>query len=176
MNELLIALLTGSFTILGVGLTLWFENRRSILEHQRWYAEHFLGDKLKILKELHVALVDCYFTMNYYGNCPPQTLAEFKEKVAPKEETYLQKKVMASIYFSNSEDKCFSNAMGAFRQASMAIWLHLPDDQLPVSKLSYSAPIRELNWENLTREYDLAIALLKNKLAPESLAKTEKSE
>ncbi len=173
MNEFLVALLTGSFALLGVSITLWFENRRSKLEHQRWYAEHFLGQKLKSLRELHVALVDCYFTMNFYGNSPPQSLLEFKEKVSLKEEAYLQRKVMASIYFNAAEDKIFSEALGAFRQASMSIWLHLPDDQLPVDKASYSDPIKVLDWPRFTGKYESAVALLKNKLAPESLGMAE---
>src|SRR5690242_5592368 len=137
MNEIWVATLTGSFTLLGVSVTLWFQEKRNILEHNRWYADHFIGDKLQSFRKLHIALVDCHFTMNFYGNTPPQTLVEFKEKVAAKEQAYLEAMVLASLFLKTDEKKIFRKALGAFRQASMAIWLSLPEGQLPVNKMSY---------------------------------------
>src|SRR5437899_11955173 len=78
MNELWVAVITGFFTLSGVIVTLWFENKRSAREHTRWYVDHFIGDKLENLRKLHDALVDCHFSMNLYGNCQLQTLDEFK--------------------------------------------------------------------------------------------------
>lgn len=175
MNEIWLGVLTGSFTLLGVGVTLWFENKRNALEHQRWYVDHFIGEKLQSLRKLHVALVDCHFTMNSYGNGPPKTLVEFKEKVSPKEEAYLEAMVMASIYSNEDERKVFSKALGAFRQASMAIWLSLPDDQIPVNKVSYGTETKSLNWNLFTETYEKALGLLQQKLNPESLKDIEKA-
>ena len=178
MNEIWVAIsvaiLTGSFTLLGVSLTLWFENKRNVLEHKRWYVGHFIGEKLERFRNLHVALVDCHFTMNYYGNVPPQTLVEFREKVLPKEEAYLRTMVIASIYMNNDENNVFSKALGAFKQASMAIWLSLPDEQIPVNKKSYSDRIKSMDWDRFTKTYDEALKLLQQKLSPDSLKEIEK--
>src|SRR3990172_5882523 len=117
--------------LLGVGVTLWFQDKRNVLEQKRWYVDHFIGEQLQSFRKLHVALVDCHFTMNFYVSHSPQTLIEFKEKVSSKEQVYLEAMVMASIYLNEDENKVFSQTLGAFRQASMAIWLNLPDDQIP---------------------------------------------
>jgi len=174
MNEIWVATLTGSFTLLGVGVTLWFQEKRSTLEHSRWYAAHFIGDKLQSFRKLHIALVDCHFTMNFYGNTPPQTLVEFKEKVATKEQAYLEAMVLASLFLKDDEKKIFRKALGAFRQASMAIWLSLPDGQLPVNKMSYSEEIKRLDWSVFTETYEKALEILQQKLNPESLEAIEK--
>jgi len=174
MNELWVAVITGFFTLGGVVATLWFENKRSAREHTRWYVDHFIGDKLENLRKLHVALVDCHFSMNLYGNVPPQTLVEFKENVASKQDAYLRAMVIASMYLDKPEREVFSKALGAFRQANMAIWLSLPDDELKVNKLSYSSEIRNLDWERFTSTYEKASELLEEKLNPKSLRKIEK--
>ena len=175
MNEISVALLTGSFTLLGVGVTLWFEDKRNALEHRRWYVDHFIGEKLQSFRKLHVALVACHFTMNFYGNDPPRTLIEFKEKVFSKEQSYLEAMVMASIYLNEDEKKVFSQALGAFRQASMAIWLNLPDDQIPVNKESYNEQIKSLDWNLFTETYEKALTLLQQKLNPEALREIGKA-
>ena len=178
-NELLSALLTaglsGLFAVLGVGVTLWFENKRNALAHKRWYVDHYIVDKLQSLRKLHVALVDCHFTLNFYGNVPPQTLVEFKENVSPKEDVYLQAMVMASLYLNQSEKKVFSASLSAFRQAKMAIWLSLPNGQLPdgVVRESYGPRATNIEWERFTATYENSIKLLEEKLHPESLKKLE---
>jgi hypothetical protein len=175
MNEIWVATLTGSFTLLGVSVTLWFQDKRNVLEHKRWYVDHFIGEQLQSLRKLHVALVGCHFTMNFYGNAPPQTLVEFKEKVSTKEQAYLEAMVLASIFLKDDEKEVFRKALGAFRQASMAIWLSLPDDQLPVNKMSYGEETKRLDWDLFTETYENALALLQQKLNPESLQEIEKA-
>jgi hypothetical protein len=174
MNELWVAVITGFFTLGGVIVTLWFENKRSAREHTRWYVDHFIGDKLENLRKLHDALVDCHFSMNLYGNFPPQTLDEFKEKVASKQDAYLRAMVIGSMYLNKRERDIFSKALGAFRQANMAIWLSLPDDQLQVNRLSYGEKMRSLDWERFISTYEEASKVLEDKLNPESLREIEK--
>jgi hypothetical protein len=176
MNEIWVATLTGSFTLLGVGVTLWFQDKRHVLEHKRWYGDHFIGDKLQSFRKLYVALVDCHFTMNFYGGVPPQTLVEFREKVSTKEQSYLEAMVLASIFLKDDEKEVFRKALGAFRQASMAIWLSLPDDQIPVNKISYGEETKRLDWKIFTETYDEALKLLQQKLNPESLKNIEKTD
>ena len=150
-ETILVGIISTVSALLGVWITQRYESRKKESEERRWYADYFLGRKIDALSNLYATLVDCHFTMNFYGNCPPSTLQEFKEKVLPKEEAYLRAKVMASIYLDDETNKIMSNALGAFRQASMAIWLSLPNDQCPANNNSYDLSIRELNWSNFMK-------------------------
>ena len=171
------AVITGSFTLAGVVITLivtlWFENKRRTLEHKRWYVDYFIGDKIKSFRKLHVTLVDCHFTMNSYGNAPPQTQAEFDGGVLPKQATYLDAMVMASIYLNEDENKVLSEALGGFRQASRAIWSTIPTSQGSVQPMNQ--PIN-LNWTLFTNTYEKAEKLLKEKLNPELLKEIERAK
>ncbi|MFH1140646.1 MAG: hypothetical protein V1724_03015, partial [Chloroflexota bacterium] len=118
---------------------------------------------------------DCFFTMNFYGNWSPSTLQEFKQSVQPKEEAYLRAKVMASIYLDDQADKIMSEALGAFRQASMAIYLSLPDEECPAIKDSYSSGIRYLDWKGFSDAYAKAVACIKEMLNPEVLERIQAS-
>jgi hypothetical protein len=111
--------------------------------------------------------------MNFYGNVPPSTMQEFKEKVRQKEEAYLRAKVMASIYLDDEADKIMSAALGAFRQASMAIWLHTGDQSDP-QRNSYDSSTRNLDWTLFTNTYDEAVACLKSTVNPQVLERVEK--
>ena len=169
MNPIWIGVLTGCFALLGVGLTLRFEDKRSVLAHKRWLADHFLDEKLGSLRRLHTALVDCHFTLNLYGNVTPETLGQFKEDVAPKVDLYLNAMVMASIYVNEEENDVFSQALGAFRQANTAIWLSLPKDQNPQAGYAFSDGTKNLNWERFNKTYENALKLLAEKLNPKSI-------
>jgi len=173
-ETILVGMISAASVLLGVWITQRYESRKRESEERRWYADYFLGGKIDALNNLYVTLVDCHFTMNFYGNCPPSTLQEFKEKVQPKEEAYLRAMVMASIYLGNEADKIMSDALGSFRQASMAIWLSLPNDQCPANKNSYNRSIRDLNWERFKETYEKAVACLKDMLNPKVLERVEK--
>lgn len=173
-ETILVGIISSASALLGVWITQRYESRKRESEERRWYADYFLGRKIDALNNLYATLFDCYFTMNFYGNCPPSTLQEFKEKVQPKEEAYLRAKVMASIYLDDEADKIMSNALGAFRQASMAIWLSLPNDQCPANKNSYPLSIRNLNWSNFMETYEKAVVCLKDMLNPKVLESVEK--
>lgn len=166
---ILVGILSAISVLAGVLITQRYESRKRESEERRWYADYFLGKKIDALNNLYAALVDCHFTMNFYGNCPPSTLQEFKEKVQLKQETYLQANVMASIYLDEEIDKIMAEALGAFRQASMAIFLNLPDDECPANKNSYSSQVRYLDWERLSETYENAVACLKEILNPKVL-------
>jgi hypothetical protein len=173
-ETILVGIISAASALLGVWITQRYESRKRESEERRWYADYFLGRKIDALNNLCATLVDCHFTMNFYGNCHPSTLQEFKEKVQPKEEAYLRAKVMASIYLDDEADKIMSNALGAFRQASMAIWLSLPNDQCPANKNSYDPSTRNLNWSDFMETYEKAVACLKDMLNPKVLESVEK--
>ena len=169
IDIILVSIISASSALWGVWITHHYESKKRKSEEKRWYADYFLGRKIDELNNLFVALVDCHFIMDFYGNFPPSTLQEFKEKVQPKEDAYLKAKVKASIYFDNKADKIMSNALSAFRQASRAIWLSLPDDQCPANKNAYNSKMKNLNWERFQKTYKKAVSCLKEKLNPKIL-------
>ncbi len=161
--------LSAASALSGVCLSQLFELRKRKSEERRWYADYFFGRRIDVLNNLYASLVDCHFAMNFFGNCPPSTLQEFKERVRQKEEAYLRAKVLASVYLDVEGEKKMSDALGAFRQASMAIWLSLPDDQCPANKNSYHAKTRNLDWNGFVASYESAVAWLKLELNPEAI-------
>jgi hypothetical protein len=173
-ETILVGIITAASVLLGVWITQHHESRRRESDERRWYADYFLGRKIDALNNLYATLVDCHFAMNFYGNCPPSTLQEYKEKVQTKEEAYLRAKVMASIFLDNGADKMMSDVLGAFRQAGMAIWLSLPDDQCPANKNSYDSSVINFDWVGFNKAYDNAVACLKDMLNPKVLERVEK--
>lgn len=171
---IIVPIISAASALLGVWMTQRHESRKRESEERRWYADYFLGRKIDALNNLYATLVDCHFTMNFYGNYPPSTLQEHREKVVHMEDSFLRAKVMASIYLDDEAREIMSNALGAFRQASMAIYLSLPDDQCAANKDSYDPDTRRLNWGWFMDTYEKAVACLENMLSPEVLQHVEK--
>lgn len=170
-----IALVSGGLGIvgvlLGVILTQHYETKKKESEEKRWYADYFLKRKIDKLEDLFAALVDCHFTLNFYGNYPPASFQEYKEQINPKEEAYLKAKVIASVYLDKEGDKIMSEALGAFRQASGAIGLQLPE--MKMMKDSASEERKNMDWKRFSDTYDKATAWFKDKLNPQVLSEIE---
>jgi hypothetical protein len=175
MREALVAIISAASALLGVFISQFYESRKRASEEKRWYAEFFLGRKIDALNSLYAALVDCHYTMNFYGNDPPSTMQEFKEKIQSKENAYLRAKVIASIstYLDEEADKTMNYALGAFRQASMAIWLRTPDNP---HRNKYDASTRDLDWPQFGKRYEAAVACLKIMLHPQVLERFENTK
>jgi len=101
-----------------------------------------------------------------YGN--------IKEEVRPKEEEYLRAKVMASLYLDDEANKIMSDALGAFRQANMAIWLNIPDEPHPANRDSYNSSVRNLDWARFSETYEKAVECLRGVLNPQVLRQIER--
>ena len=164
MTEVLVALIVAGSTLTGVFITQRHESKKRKSEERRWYADYFLRRQEDALNKLYAALENGYLTHNQYGNYAPSTLREFKEEVEPKVDKYLGYLVMSSIYLDDQEMKTMKKALGAFRQASMAIWLKSPD--CPASKDGYSNATRELDWDRLSETHDKAVLCLRDRLNP----------
>ena len=175
-ERIIFAILPVVSALLAIWITHHFEAKKRESEEKRWYADYFLGRKIDALNNLYAALVDCHFTLNFYGNCPPSTLQEFKEKIQPKQEAYLRAMVMASIYLDEKAYGIMSNVLGSFRQASMAIWLSLPNDECPAKKNSYDRSTRSVDWKTFVETYEKSVVFLKNMLSPKVLEHIEKSK
>jgi len=159
--------------LLGVFITQYYESRKRKSEELRWYTDYFLGKKIDTLNNLHIALHDCFYALNFYGNNPPTKLQEFNENVQSKVDSYLKALVLASVYLNDEGNSLMADCLRSFRQASFAIFLSLPDDQCKANKESYISSTRYLDWKGLGGNYDNAKAYLKEILNPKSLIEVE---
>ncbi len=164
----------------GVLIGIWISHRRESAQaraqQRRWYAEYFLGRKMDALNNLFVALSDCYFTMNHYGNCHPSTFHEYKAEVQSAEDAYRRASVLASVYLNDEANQTMSGARGAFRQASMAIYLHLPDGECRAIKASEASEVRNVDFKRLSEAYEDAFHCLKEVLNPKILKRVEEEK
>jgi hypothetical protein len=161
--------------LLGVLISRIFDERKRKSEERRWYAGFFLGRKFEALQQLFAALVDCHFAMNYYGSMPPRTIQEYRDAVSPKEQAYIRAKVMASLYLDDEAEEIMSEASGAFRQASLSIWLRIPKEELPVDPDTYDASTKRLDWVEFNKSYEAAVDCLRSLLHPTALKEIEPS-
>lgn len=171
---IVVALISTGGALGGVAISQISEFLRRRVEENRWYADFFLVRKVDALQNLYTALVNCYYTLNFYGNTPPKTLAEHQEKVLVKVEAYLRAMSMASLYLDSEAEQTLSKALGAFRQADIAIFLSLPDDQCPARKDSYPHNVRNLDWQKFLEAYESAKQYLKTVLNPYILRKIDR--
>jgi hypothetical protein len=163
MNDIVLSGLGSAFiaavaALLGVFITQYHESTKRKSEELRWYTDYFLGKKIDALDNLHIALYDCFYALNFYGNYPPTKLQEFNENVQSKVDSYLKALVLASVYLNDEGNSLMAECLGSFRQASFAIFLHLPDDQCKANKESYSSDTSHLDWKGLVEHYDNAKA------------------
>ncbi len=172
MTEMQIGMITGACTTFaGVAITSIVQLIRTKSEEKRAYAAQLLGRKLDALSTLYDALVHCHSALNFYGNCPPHTHDEYRQKVESKVESFRRAWALAFIYLGKCKEAT-SKAIGAFNQASMAVFLHLPQEEIPkVLKGSYAdlKGVREVDWKGLSEAYQAGVACLEKMLNPKSL-------
>ncbi len=110
--------------------------------------------------------------LNFYGNSTPQNIQEYKEKIEPKMDVYLNALVMASLYLNEEQNKVMSEALGAFRQASLAIWLNI--QECPVNKDGYDDSIKNFDWKLFTESFESAKLTMRSILNPKLIEQTLK--
>ncbi|AKJ39315.1 hypothetical protein [Methanosarcina barkeri] len=162
-------IITALSTLFAVWITQRYEIIRRKSEEKRWYADFFLRRKIDSITNLYISLLDWHDSINFYGNLQPSTLTEFKDQVQAKEDPYLRSLAIASIYLEKDEYEVMKDVLGAFRQATKAIWLSLPDDQCSANKNSYTQEVTNLNWKNFFETHDKAVIIIKNYLNPDIL-------
>lgn len=143
----------------------WIADRDT--EERRWSSEKGLARRFELLNDLHIALVDAYFSLNLYMNMPAQSLEEFKQEVEKKVDAYLRAKVLAEIYLNEAQEKIMATALGAFRDAKLVAWSLLPDEAFPRPRSpEFSATPRTPNLKDFTESYELAQRCLRALLVP----------
>lgn len=170
MENILGTLITVASTLGAVWLTQSHEKEKWKLEDRRWYTDYFLGRKIDALSALYAALVDCYYTLDFYSACPPTTMQEFRDKVSAKVDIFLRANATASIYLNDEAQSLLIDVCGAFKHGRMAFFLKLPDSVCPVDKKHYDD--RAQDWsdgDRLQPKYEKAVAWFKNNLNPRVL-------
>jgi len=168
-SEIIIGIITAASALLGVLITQIYETIKRKSEEKRWYADYFLNRKIDSITNLHSSLMDWYFSIHRYGNYSPSTFTEFNSQVNYREEAYVRSLASVSIYLDKKEYLTLTKVLGAFRQASTAIWLSLPDDQCKAVKESYGPEIKNIIWEKVEEVYIEAGTMIKEHLNPEIL-------
>lgn len=169
VEEAEIGIITAVSALAGVWITQRHEMKKRISEEKRWYADHFLDKKIDSITNHYSSLMDWYFSIQFYGNYPPSTLKEFNDQVQSKADAYLRSLASVFIYLDQDEYLVMTEVLGAFKQATTAIWLSLPDDQCHAKKASYPSEITNLDWVRFEQAYTNAGTLIKKHLNPEIL-------
>jgi hypothetical protein len=169
-----VGLLTAAATLAAVVVQRIFEERKRKCEDKRWYADHFLGRKIDALATLYSELVDWQHELNQYGNFPPKTLEEYRTSVQARGRSFERAMVLSMVYLDQESQDIIRDVFAAFRQTNFAIWLSLPDDQIPnVDKTAYEPPLKTINWERFVITYDKATDCLTRLLNPGLLSSLE---
>ena len=134
-------------------------------------------ERSRLSRELHSQLIDWHYAIVLGNVNAPSTLEEYREKLGMREETFRRAMVVAKVYVDEITDATVHQAFGALRQASLAIWLSLPDEVIPhINKQSYGDVITRIQWQPLDETYEAATAGLRKLLNPAVLDRLTPSE
>lgn len=154
-NQLLAAIIAGTFTIFGVIISFSLNERKSKKEKT-----------LRALEEIHADMVNCFFKLNEAGNIHPKTLAEYKYKVESPKDKFENSLNVNSIRFDKPLLDALNEVRSAFRQVSMAIWMNLPNTELPkgFSIESYPKDYRRIDWMNFNKTFENVRKLIRKEI------------
>lgn len=141
--------------MLSIYLTHHFIVRRLFLKgiFERWVKAH---------EETYGTMVNCFYTLNQFGNVPPQSLNEYNQYVRAAMDKWEHAERLNAIWL-NSIQKSLTRARGAFRQVSFAIFLALPPAQTGVNPASYSSLMRQIDWKEFSEAFaDCSKAIREN--------------
>lgn len=161
--------------LLGVIVTSCFEKSRRRDEERRWYAEFFLSRKVDALHQLYHSLNETFNYLNLYGNLPPSTRAEYTDQVLKRVDSYLMSKISAALFLDDAQSKILDTAVVAYRQASFAIFLSLPESESRADRGNFDKGIAFVDWKLLESAYDGAGKCLREMLNPNVLRNLEET-
>ncbi|MCU1261625.1 MAG: hypothetical protein JWO80_4510 [Bryobacterales bacterium] len=185
--------LKGSISLIGAGalfaagmalVTLYLKSRSDRANEQvkrdhdltKWRAEFYLAPKLEALRTLHKSLVGSHFQINLQANLTPRAQADYSLNVETPKEEFFNALTTADIYLDEDSKKLMYAVLGSLRQMAFAIWLHLPDEELPqgIVKKSYGPNLTTPDWDLFTASFKAAHEELRELLNPEELFKAMK--
>jgi hypothetical protein len=164
----------GAVAILTLAVREVFEHARRKAEERRWYAEHFLKDKIDSLRRLHAALLDWGRELNYRGNMPPQTFDDFARELNPRQDEFMKALAASRMYLSASDDETICRAMGAYRMAHLSLYNSMPDSAFPQGRRPRPPETMEVfPWVDFMTKGDTAAMCLARLLNPKVLKRLE---
>lgn len=149
-------------TLAGVCLGYW-------LNKKIWRKGYFLQKKADVLADLYGALDEYHHTLHHYGNNTPATFQKYEDEVDSAVKNYIRAYRKASIYLEDEQEDKMKEAMGTFRGFAMAIWLNLPEEEIPGNPDSYSDDMSVYEWSQLDEDFEEAEECMKNMLMAEEL-------
>jgi len=155
--------------ILSAYLTNYWAERRFQKEREWALQRQLKENQLEAYKRVNAAMVDCHYALNYHANVFPKKLSEFKEEVLAKVDKFEAVLNRESLWLSAELQQVLNEVRGAFRQVNMAIFLHLPQAEIPwVSIASYSPDIKKVDWQNFATTFDKARKKLRMEIGVEN--------
>jgi hypothetical protein len=152
-----------------------FEHSRRRAEQERWYADRFIADKIESLKALFGVLDTWYWAANDFGNTPPSSLDEFRDRLGNRDAEFLAALSRAQLYLSAEDDKTIRMAMSALRRANIAIFQALPDSAFPEGRPVRAGDRVLFPWEDFLDNRDAAQQVISRHLNPRVLQMLEDS-
>ncbi|MCH8341613.1 MAG: hypothetical protein IIA51_08690 [Chloroflexi bacterium] len=152
------------------------ESRRKA-EDRKWYAEHFLSRKINALSELYSSMVNTKAVLEKNKLSPPESYADFKEKVMNHVDRWDTVRALAWVYLSNDEREVLNSLRWQFRRGALAITLNLEDEQLEITiDASFEHEIKTMDWKRLDNAFEAARELMEELLSPDVLKGIEPEE
>lgn len=182
--------LKGSISLIGAGalfaagmalVTQYLKSRSDRLNEKvkrdhdlrKWRAEFYLAPKLEALRTLHKSLISSHFQINLQSNLKPRTQVDYSLNVETPKESFFNALTTADIYLNEDSKGLMYAVLGSLRQMAFAIWLHLPDEELPqgLVKESYGVDLTTPDWKLFTASFNAAHEELRALLNPAELFK-----
>jgi hypothetical protein len=164
----------GVIAIITFAVAQAFDVARRRSEERRWYAEQFLREKINGLRKLFAAMDDWYWTLNEYGNYPPKTFDELRERVFRKERVFLKFLAYAQLYLSPEDDQIVRQAMAWFRQGQRSLIFELPDTEFASGRPRPPDALEDgFPWNEFVGSREAAVAVFSRLLNPRSLQRLE---
>ena len=153
----------------------FFEERRFRRRTKEWFFNYILPMKIRAVTDVDEKMTECYDNIVYYGNAGIRDMETYNRQIQDKLDAFEKSKMKADIWLHKEVIGSLNKAMGALRVAAFALYLKLPEEQLPpnVQPKAYPQKIREIDWEKLGNCYENAKLKLKEAIHMEVLERYE---
>ena len=174
-ESMLIGAITAGAAIISHWMTQRFEEKRFRHRTKEWFLDHILPMKIRAVTEVDERMTECYDNIVYYGNAGIRDMETYNRQIQDKLDAFEKSKMKADIWLRKEVIESLNKAMGALRAAAFALYLKLPEEQLPpnVQPKSYPQEIREIDWGKLGNCYENAKLKLKEAIHMEVLERYE---
>ncbi len=174
-KEVILATVPALIVLVSVFITQIFNEKRRKGEALRWYADYFIKERIKNFLELNANLHDAYDVINLHSAAPLLTDREFREKVLSKTNNFRRSMAIASAYLHSEAAEALKTFAKAMNQAETAIYMTLPDNEMPKGfvRKSYPPEISVIDYLSLSNSFKQACQFLNDEINPPELDKEQ---